>query len=32
VAEKAEQNAEERLLDLLLPPAPAPRPDPPSCP
>src|SRR5215472_7372042 len=28
VAEKAEQNAEERLLDLLLPPAPAPRPDP----
>jgi ATP-dependent HslUV protease ATP-binding subunit HslU len=28
VAEKAEQNAEERLLDLLLPPTPAPRPDP----
>jgi len=28
VAEKAEQNAEERLLDLLLPPAPASRPDP----
>jgi ATP-dependent HslUV protease ATP-binding subunit HslU len=27
VAEKAEQNAEERLLDLLLPPAPTPRPD-----
>jgi ATP-dependent HslUV protease ATP-binding subunit HslU len=25
VAEKAEQNAEERLLDLLLPPLPAPR-------
>jgi ATP-dependent HslUV protease ATP-binding subunit HslU len=25
VAEKAEQNAEERLLDLLLPPPPAPR-------
>ena len=32
VAEKAEQNAEERLLDLLLPPAPAPRPDPPQLP
>jgi ATP-dependent HslUV protease ATP-binding subunit HslU len=28
VAEKAEQNAEERLLDLLLPPTSAPRPDP----
>ncbi len=28
VAEKAEQNAEERLLDLLLPPLPAARPDP----
>jgi len=28
VAEKAEQNAEDRLLDLLLPPTPAPRPDP----
>ena len=28
VAEKAEQNAEDRLLDLLLPPAPAARPDP----
>src|SRR5437867_5720124 len=27
VAEKAEQNAEERLLDLLLPPPPAPRGD-----
>ncbi|HEX5483811.1 MAG TPA: ATP-dependent protease ATPase subunit HslU [Terriglobia bacterium] len=27
VAEKAEQNAEERLLDLLLPPVPAPRPE-----
>ncbi len=27
VAEKAEQNAEERLLDLLLPPPPTPRPD-----
>ena len=27
VAEKAEQNAEERLLDLLLPPTSAPRPD-----
>ena len=32
VAEKAEQNAEERLLDLLLPPAPAPRADPPQLP
>ena len=32
VAEKAEQNAEERLLDLLLPPAPAPRSDPPQLP
>jgi len=32
VAEKAEQNAEERLLDLLLPPTPAPRPDPPQLP
>jgi ATP-dependent HslUV protease ATP-binding subunit HslU len=28
VAEKAEQNAEDRLLDLLLPPMPAPRSDP----
>ncbi|HEV2177186.1 MAG TPA: ATP-dependent protease ATPase subunit HslU [Terriglobia bacterium] len=28
VSEKAEQNAEERLLDLLLPPTPAPRPAP----
>ena len=27
IAEKAEQNAEERLLDLLLPPLPAARPD-----
>jgi ATP-dependent HslUV protease ATP-binding subunit HslU len=27
VADKAELNAEERLLDILLPPAPAPRPD-----
>jgi ATP-dependent HslUV protease ATP-binding subunit HslU len=27
IAEKAEQNAEERLLDLLLPPLPAPRRD-----
>jgi ATP-dependent HslUV protease ATP-binding subunit HslU len=27
VADKAELNAEERLLDLLLPPTPAPRPD-----
>ena len=26
VADKAEQNAEERLLDLLLPPSPAPKP------
>ncbi|HXJ96287.1 MAG TPA: ATP-dependent protease ATPase subunit HslU [Terriglobia bacterium] len=30
VAEKAEQNAEERLLDLLLPPPSAPRPKPPG--
>ncbi len=30
VAEKAEQNAEERLLDLLLPPPPAPHSDPPT--
>ncbi|MGH9407437.1 MAG: ATP-dependent protease ATPase subunit HslU [Terriglobia bacterium] len=30
VAEKAEQNAEERLLDLLLPPVPAPKTDPAS--
>ncbi len=30
VAEKAEQNAEERLLDLLLPPSPAPRQEKPS--
>ena len=28
VADKAELNAEERLLDILLPPSPAPRPDP----
>jgi ATP-dependent HslUV protease ATP-binding subunit HslU len=27
VADKAELNAEERLLDILLPPSPAPRPD-----
>jgi ATP-dependent HslUV protease ATP-binding subunit HslU len=32
VAEKAEQNAEERLLDLLLPPASAPRSDAPKLP
>ena len=30
IAEKAEENAEERLLDLLLPPASAPKPKPPS--
>src|SRR6516162_10246300 len=30
VADKAELNAEERLLDLLLPPASAPKPKPPS--
>src|SRR5689334_23786107 len=28
VADKAELNAEERLLDILLPPSPPPRPDP----
>jgi len=28
VADKAELNAEERLLDILLPPSPAPRPEP----
>jgi len=30
VADKAELNAEERLLDILLPPSPQPRPDPAS--
>ena len=30
VADKAELNAEERLLDILLPPSPPPRPDAPS--
>ncbi|HEV3512040.1 MAG TPA: ATP-dependent protease ATPase subunit HslU [Candidatus Sulfotelmatobacter sp.] len=30
VADKAELNAEERLLDILLPPSPPPRPDPSS--
>jgi ATP-dependent HslUV protease ATP-binding subunit HslU len=30
VADKAELNAEERLLDILLPPSPPPRPDTPS--
>src|SRR5215467_1112967 len=30
VADKAELNAEERLLDILLPPVPAPTPQPPS--
>ena len=30
VADKAELNAEERLLDILLPPSPPPRPEPPT--